>query len=61
MHRLTIIVNCHWSFWHNKKNSIFRNKSKTKKAVDDWTCNYNEKYGRKITDVLQIRVISMGT
>ena len=61
MHRLTIIVNYHWSFWYNKKNSVLRNQSKTRKVVDDWTCNYNEKHGRRITDILQIGVMSITT
>jgi hypothetical protein len=42
-------------------NSTFRNESDIGKAVFDWTCNYNEKHGRRIIDVLQIGVMSMTT
>jgi len=34
-------------------NSTFKNEPDIGKAVSDWTCNYNEKYGRRITDILQ--------
>ena len=46
---------------HAINNSTFRNESDIGKAVFDWTCNYNEKHGRRITDVLQIGVMSMTT
>jgi hypothetical protein len=37
-------------------NSTFRNEYEIGKIVFDWTCNYNEKHGRRITDILQIGV-----
>ena len=42
-------------------NSTFRNESDIGKAISDWTYNYNEKHGRRITDILQIGVMSMTT
>ncbi len=42
-------------------NSTFKNESDIGKAVSDWTYNYNEKHGRRITDILQIGVMSMTT
>lgn len=42
-------------------NSTFRNESDIGKAVSDWTYNYNGKHGRRITDILQIGVMSMTT
>jgi len=42
-------------------NSTFRNEPDIGKAVSDWTCNYNEKHGRRITDILQIGVMNMTT
>ena len=41
--------------------STFKNESDIGKAVSDWTCTYNEKHGRRITDILQIGVMSMTT
>ena len=40
-------------------NSTFRNESDIGKAISDWTYNYNKKHGRRITDILQIGVMSM--
>ena len=42
-------------------NSTFRNEPDIGKAVSDWTYNYNEKHGRRITDILQIGVMSLTT
>jgi transposase len=42
-------------------NSTFKNEPDIGKAVSDWTCTYNEKHGRRITDILQIGVMSMTT
>jgi hypothetical protein len=42
-------------------NTTFRNESDIGKAVIDWTCNYNEKHTRRITDILQIGVMNMTT
>ena len=42
-------------------NSTFKNESDIGKAVSDWTCTYNEKHGRRITDILHIGVMSMTT
>ena len=35
-------------------NSTVRNESEIGNAVFDWTCNYNEKHRRRITDILKI-------
>ena len=50
-----------WMQRHAINNSTFRNEPDIGKAVSDWTCNYNEKHGRRITDILQIGVMSMTT
>ena len=42
-------------------NYTFKNEPDIGKAVSDWTCTYNEKQGRRITDILQIGVMSMTT
>ena len=42
-------------------NSTFKNEPDIGKAVFDWTCNYNEKHGRRITDILQIGVMAILT
>jgi hypothetical protein len=42
-------------------NFTFRNESDIGKAISEWTYNYNEKHGRRITDILQIGVMSMTT
>ena len=42
-------------------NSTFKNEPDIGKAVSDWIYNYNEKHGRRITDILQIGVMSMTT
>ena len=42
-------------------NSTFENEPDIGKAVADWTYNYNERHGRRITDTLQIGVRSMTT
>ena len=42
-------------------NSTFRNECEIGKAVFDWTCNYNEKHSKRITDILQIGVTGMLT
>ena len=42
-------------------NSTFKNEPDIGKAVSDWTCTYNEKHGRRITDILQIGVMNMTT
>ena len=50
--------------WLQRKainNSTFRNESDIGKVVSDWTYNYNEKHSRRITDILQIGVMSMTT
>mgnify|MGYP003497469312 FL=1 len=57
------LIEVRWMWLQRKaiNNSTFRNESDIGKAVFDWTCNYNEKHGRRITDVLQIGVMSMTT
>ena len=57
------LIEVRWMWLQRKaiNNSTFRNESDIGKAVSDWTCNYNEKHGRRITDVLQIGVMSMTT
>jgi hypothetical protein len=50
-----------WLQRHAINNSTFRNESDIGKAISDWTYNYNEKHGRRITDILQIGVMSMTT
>jgi hypothetical protein len=42
-------------------NSTFRNEPDIRKAISDWTDNYNERYDRMITDILQIGVMSLDT
>jgi hypothetical protein len=42
-------------------NSTFRNEPDIGKTVSDWTYTYNEKHGRRITDILQIGEMSMTT
>ena len=42
-------------------NSTFKNEPDIGKAVFDWTCNYNEKHGRRITDISQIVVMAILT
>jgi hypothetical protein len=42
-------------------NSTFGNEHDIGKAVSDWTYNYNEKHGIRITDILQIGVMNMVT
>ena len=46
---------------HAVNNSTFENEQDIGKAVSDWTCTYNEKHGRRITDILQIGVMIMVT
>ena len=36
--------------------SAFENEPDIGKTLSDWTYNYNERHGRRITDILQIGV-----
>ena len=57
------LIEIRWLWMHKQaiNNSTFANESDIGIAVSDWTCNYNRKHGRKITDVLQIGVMNMIT
>jgi len=50
-----------WMHRQAINNSTFRDESDIGKAVFDWICIYNEKHGRRITDALQIEILSMIT
>jgi len=41
--------------------STFGNEPNIGKALSDWTWIYNEKHGRRITDILQIGVMNITT
>jgi transposase len=57
------LIEVRWMWLQRKaiNNSTFRNEYEIGKAVSDWTCNYNGKHGKRITDILQIGVMSMTT
>ncbi|MFZ0512538.1 MAG: transposase, partial [Candidatus Nitrosopolaris sp.] len=57
------VIEVRW-IWLQRKaidNSTFRNQSDIGQAVQEWTENYNATHVRRISDILQIGVMSSVT
>ena len=57
------LIEVRWMWMQRQaiNNSTFRNEPDIGKVVSDCTDNYNGRHGRRITDILQIGVLSMTT
>ena len=57
------VIEVRWMWLQRKAidNSTFRNQSDIGQAVQEWTENYNATHGRRISDILQIGVMSSVT